>query len=373
MQPAALGSAGLPRAPLLFSVCRPYVTLGWPGASLMKPLSASEAVWPAMLRTWQLLFRPFAWNTFLKLAGIATITEGAIVSFRYSVPSVPSLDLSRFDRATLFAPEFVTFTLLGISVAVFALFFSIYLVILLRFVFFHCLLYQTREIRTAWDRYQRPAWRMFKGSLLVGLAFLGFLTMVAVGIAITAFTVFTVRTPDGKLDPGVFLILFFPCIGLFLLVCLAALTAEVVLHDFVLPRMAIEDLPFRAAWQAAWQCVRKEKETFCSYLILRVGLPWLVGFLVAVAAWFPVRLVFWILGMAAQGFDAMLEDGSGSLALFQIGFQVLFVFIGLGAGLLIAFALGGPMATWVRSYAMVFYASRYKALGEALYPPPPTA
>ena len=332
----------------------------------MKPLSASEAVWPALLRTWRLLFRPFAWDMFLKLAGIATITEGAIVSFLYSASSLPSFDLGRFDQATLFAPEFITFTLLGVSVAIFAFFFSIYVLILLRFVLFHCLLYQTREIRAAWVRYQRPAWRMFKGSLLVGLAFVGFLALVAAGIGITAFTVLTLRTPDGKLDPGVFLLLFFPCTGLFLLVCLAVLITEVVLHDFVLPRMAIEDLSFRAAWRAGWQIVRKEKEAFCSYLILRFVFPSLAGFVVGVAAWFPVRLVFWILGMAAQGFDEMLENGSGSLASFQIGFQVLFVLMGLGVGLIIAFALGGPMAAWVRSYAIEFHASRYKALADVL-------
>ena len=33
----------------------------------MKVYSASEAVWPALLRTYAYLFRRFQWETFLKL------------------------------------------------------------------------------------------------------------------------------------------------------------------------------------------------------------------------------------------------------------------------------------------------------------------
>jgi hypothetical protein len=31
--------------------------------------------------------------------------------------------------------------------------------------------------------------------------------------------------------------------------------------------------------------------------------------------------------------------------------------------------VGGPVATWIRTYALMFYGGRYQALGDALYPP----
>jgi hypothetical protein len=39
--------------------------------------------------------------------------------------------------------------------------------------------------------------------------------------------------------------------------------------------------------------------------------------------------------------------------------------------LLASICLGGPLSTGVREYALLFYAGRYKLLGDILYPPPP--
>jgi len=47
------------------------------------------------------------------------------------------------------------------------------------------------------------------------------------------------------------------------------------------------------------------------------------------------------------------------------------VLIGIVFGLLVAFSLGGPIATWIRNYALLFYGGRYQALGDILFPPPP--
>ena len=49
-----------------------------------------------------------------------------------------------------------------------------------------------------------------------------------------------------------------------------------------------------------------------------------------------------------------------------VGVQMLFAVMALGLGLLFAFALGGPLATGMRCYAMHFYGGRYPALGEKL-------
>ena len=50
----------------------------------MKVFSASQAVSPAIERTKNYLFRPFAWGTYLKLSVVACITEGFSARFNYS-------------------------------------------------------------------------------------------------------------------------------------------------------------------------------------------------------------------------------------------------------------------------------------------------
>src|SRR6202167_1577663 len=50
----------------------------------MQPISAVDAVAPAIERTKQFLFRPFKWSTFLKLGLVAIITEGVGRNFRSS-------------------------------------------------------------------------------------------------------------------------------------------------------------------------------------------------------------------------------------------------------------------------------------------------
>jgi hypothetical protein len=41
--------------------------------------------------------------------------------------------------------------------------------------------------------------------------------------------------------------------------------------------------------------------------------------------------------------------------------------------MLVGIAVGGPVSTAMREYALVFYGGRYQRLGEILYPPPPDA
>lgn len=42
--------------------------------------------------------------------------------------------------------------------------------------------------------------------------------------------------------------------------------------------------------------------------------------------------------------------------------------IAFGFALLAGICLGGPLSTGIRQYALIFYGSRYKALGDILYP-----
>ena len=340
----------------------------------MKPLSASQAVWPALERTSRFLFRPFASGRFLKLAAAADLSEGALVSFKFATPHALPVDSDLFDLSKL--PHLPGFTFFAVAAAVASVLIGLigyYLVLQLRFAFFHCLLDESSEIATAWKLGKGQVDRFFKGSLKVWFTLL-LVAVAAVGFVVAAvYALFTVRTPDGKLDPGVFLFLFFPSVGIAILLLILGLLAEVVMHDFILPRMALAHVTFKEAWKAALASINAERERFFSYLLLRLLLQLFGGLGLAVVALVVGLAAFGILGTSAMGFNAMLDDASGFLAALRLCLDVLFVALGLGIGFVIAVSLGGPLGVFMRSYAMYFYGGYLQVLGDRLAPPLPPA
>jgi hypothetical protein len=338
----------------------------------MTVYSASDAIWPALARTYSYLFRPFKWETFLKLATVATITEGFIVSFRYSVPNAFPFDINTDAlKAFLLAPAFLPVTILG-TIAIFLIgVYCYHLVTQVRFGFFHCLIHQTRDLRTASNLYRDESERFFSASMVVWLVFLVLTVLAFLVFFVAGYVVIATPTPEGKLDPGNFFILFFPCIGVAFALILAACAAQVVLNDFILPHMAIESVSFSKAWAEVRKRIAANKETFVSFFILRVAMPLIAGLILGFIAWVLGLIVFGILGMSAAGFIAMLDGTTGPRAILLTAIEWLFVPLGLGAGLVIAVSFGGPLGVFMRSYALFFYGGHYKALGNLLSPPVP--
>jgi hypothetical protein len=340
----------------------------------MKVYSASEAIWPALVRTYEYLFRGFKGEMFLKLAAVATLCEGFIVSFRFSVPNAFPFDLHTSARKSfLLTPAFLPVTILG-TLAIFLIgVYCFYLVTRLRFAFFHSLVHQTRQIRSSAKLYSIEGDHFFTASMLVWLAFLVVGVLAFLLFIIAAYGVIATPTPEGKLDPGHFFFLFLPCFAIALVLLLGACMAQVVLNDFALPHMAIEGASFRKAWEAARLRIAANKETFVSFFILRLAMPLLGGLVLGFAAWVVGLIVFGVLGMSVTGFTAMLDGTDGRRAYILIGVQVLFILLGLAAALVIAVSFGGPLSVFMRSYALFFYGGHYKALGNLLEPPAPAA
>ena len=340
----------------------------------MKVYSASEAVWPALERTYTYLFRSFNWETFLKLSCIATLCEGFVVSFRFYVPASFPFDVNWSAlRSFLLAREFLPVTIFAAAALFLIGIYCFYLVTRLRFAFIHSLIHQTRQIRKAARLYTVEAERFFTGCMAVWLIFLVAVALVIVLLVIAAYTVFAARTPEGKLDPGNFLMLFIPCISAVFVLILAMCSAQVVLNDFILPHMAIEGKSFRKAWDAVRERMVQNRETFLSYFILRLGMPIVAGFLLGLLAWAVGWIVFGVLDMSSAGFTAMLDGTNDVRALVLKAIQALFLLLGLTAGTVLAATFGGPLGVFMRSYALFFYGGHYKPLGNLLSPQVPAA
>jgi hypothetical protein len=243
----------------------------------------------------------------------------------------------------------------------------------LRFAYFHCLTTNTKLIRTGWGIYGTQATRFFWLNLVVALCFLVVMALIAIPFAGGFFRLVQEITQGGKPDIGSILVLVLPLIPILFLLVLAAGLTEIILRDWMLPHIALEDATAGEAWESVWARIKAEKKEFFVYLLLRVALP-----IVAMVCLFVVML---IPGLALAGSLAAVElglhsyfaDATGGSALVGVLLEGFFGLLAFGFALLAGICLGGPLSTGLREYSLIFYGGRYQVLGDLLYPTPPPA
>ena len=339
----------------------------------MHPISAVDSVSSAIQRTREFLFRPFRWGTYLKLGLVALITEGIGNNSHSSSHgghgtghgpiACPMCHLTPAMVAAIVAAVLLAFVL---AMVVF------YLITRLRFAFFHCLIHNTKEIRPGWRLYRTQAARFFWLNVVVGLCFMLVLAVVAIPFAAGFWRLFQESQQGGSLNVGLLAGLVVPMIPIVILLALAAIAADLILRDWMLPHFALDDATAGQAWRQVRARIKADQRQFLVYGLLRVLLP-----ILATIGLFIVLLLPGI-GLAAAlaavefGVHSMFADATGASAFVGILLQVFFGVIAFGFALLAGVCLGGPLSTGIREYALVFYGGRYKALGDILYPQPPS-
>jgi len=336
----------------------------------MRAFSAADSVSLAIQRTREFLFMPFSWGTYLKLGLVAIITEGSAYNFgsskRGGQPSSHGPVINApFDVTPLRVAAVAASVLLVIFVALVVL----YLMTRLRFAYFHCLIHKTKEIRPGWEIYREPATRYFWLNVVVGLCFLLLVGVVALPFAAGFWRLFHQIPRGGHPDVVLLLSLLLPLLPIMLLLVLVGITADVILHDCIMPHFALENATAGEAWSEVWASIKAEKTQFFVYGMLRVVLP-----LIAMVVLFMVLL---IPGLALAGAFGAIEYGvqsafAGSTGAAGIAGAMLQAFFGVVAFvflLLATISLGGPVSTGIREYALMFYGGRYPVLGDILYPP----
>ena len=339
----------------------------------MNSYSATQAISPAVERTKRYLFHPFKWSTYLKLSVVACLTEGGSSSFNFNFPSghhassststLPSFNLSS---------EVIALIVIGALALIALCIYLSYLICRLRFAYFHCLAHQTKEIRPGWRLYRTQGMRYFIASLIIGLIFLFVLVLAALPFVFGFYRLYLSDQAGEPFNVGVFLLLLLPCIGIVICLCLAAYVVNAVLHDFILPHMALENLTVLQSWAAAKTRIMAEKGSFALYLLMRAIVPMAAYIALVIVMIIPLLIVVGILALTGVGiYYAAFEGATGVIAFIGIFIEVVLGLIGLAFMLLLGFGLGGPIATLIRNYALLFYGGRYQALGDILSPPPP--
>jgi hypothetical protein len=322
----------------------------------MRPHSASELIAPAIQRTRDLLFHPFAWKTFLKLSFVAVLTEGFSGNFNFSTPGHHNAS------ASMPSPSGIIWTpvLIGLCIAAgivvlllcAALF---YVIVRLRFALFHCLVYRTSEIRTGWRQYREQAGRFFWLCVVVGVVFLAVVATVAVPFVFGFIHLFQ-ASQGHRLDVPAFLAVFLPLIPVILVIVCAAIATDIVLRDLMLPHMALDDATAGAAWTAARAAIVREKGAFLFYAFLRIALPVAVLMGVMIALAIPMVILAVCVALAFK---------------ISLALAIPFGLLAFAAGLAVLLGIGGPVGIALRNYALLFYGGRYAKLGDLIAPEPP--
>ncbi len=340
----------------------------------MPSISAANAVSPAIQRTREFLFKPFNWGTYLKLGLVAIITEGSSGSLNSgshgssSSGHAPNLDVP-FHAPFHLAPQWIAVIAAALLLALLVSLLILYLVTRLRFAFFHCLIHNTREIRPGWWLYGAQAWRFFGLNVAVGLCFLLGLAAIALPFFSGFVRLYQEHQQTGNLDTGLLLSLVLPLIPILMLVALFGIMTDIILRDWMMPHIALDDATAGEAWAQVWARIRAEKRQFFAYVLLRLVLPVLAMIALFVLLIIPGLVLAGSLAAVELGLHSAFADATGASALVGVMLEVFFGVLAVGFALLASICLGGPISTAKREYALVFYGGRYRALGEILYPP----
>ncbi|UWZ84616.1 DUF7544 domain-containing protein [Occallatibacter riparius] len=334
----------------------------------MYVLSATEAISPALNRTRDFLFRPFRWGNYLKFCAVAVLTEGMWANLQGNKGGSPSsgsgshgvpLNLDPGMIAAVIACA-ILLVVLGIAL--------MYVVVRLRFALFHSLVHRSRELAPGWHLYREQAMRFFVLSIVVAA---GFLAVAAVALApfVPGFIrVFRESQEQGHLIFGDFLPLILQLAPVIMILMLAGVAVGVVLRDFMLPHMALENATAGEAWSAVLERVMEEKGSFFLYAVLRVILPFAATIALTIVLIVPAILLFGIPGVLFALVHAAQVHSTGAAWLVMVLLQVALGILMVAIGLLMAICFGGPVSVAIRNYALVFYGGRYELLGNILAP-----
>jgi len=335
----------------------------------MRPLSASEAIGPALQRTRDFLANPFRWRTFFKLAAVAFFAE------------MGGFNASSFSRGTGsgthgLPPAALAF-LIAFAVIIGLVSLVIGLILLyigsrLQLVLVELVATRQSWVAPVWRRVSSTTWRW------IGLKLLFFVCILLVTLPLTIPVVLYFVHHAHDISAGGFFsglriaqMICFVAGGILVLLVISAV--YLLVRDLALPFIALEDSTISNALGRLRAVVEAEPGQVALYVLLRV----LLGVVFGLVADLAVVLIL-LLSLIPPGIVGLILW----LALHKAGPAGMVALIGLGVlgGLIflcwvifVGVCLIGSVLTFGQAYALYFLGGRYPLLGDLLdrsTPPP---
>ncbi|HLW83657.1 MAG TPA: hypothetical protein VKR60_00500 [Candidatus Sulfotelmatobacter sp.] len=349
------------------------------------PISAVDAISPALLHTKKQLFQPFRFGQWAKLAVVGLLagelgSSGGCNNFNFNNINLPRGDSGRhfleqsfllqswnMPDLALYAGLIAALVAAGLVLGVIMM----YVGSVMRFILFDSVLAGECRVGEGWGRRQGPGFRYFVWKILYLLASVAFVTML-IGIPLAAaFGAGWVKEPKEHVAA-----LILGGIFLFLVIFIFALAAAVVFvftKDFVVPQMALEGIGAFEGWRRLWPMMKAEKGDYVIYVVMKIVLAIVAAVIIGIVT--LIMTLFFAVPTAVLAVVGVLAGKSAGLTwnaytitlAVVVGCILLFIFLYLLS------LVSVPVIVFFPAYSIYFFAGRYPALSRALYPAPAAA
>ena len=336
------------------------------------PISAADSITLAVNHTRQQLFQPFRIGQWTKLAFVGLLAGelGGNGCNRSNFSGHPgAAPGTGFPGHLAIDPALIAAFITAAIVAALAIgIILMYVSSVMRFILFDSIVTKQCHIRWSWSRRLGPGWRYFVFKLLYFLLTMaGIVVLVGIPVAF-AFSKGWFKTPKEHLPPLVLggILLFL----VFFIFAVATAVFFVLIKDFVVPQMALEDVDVMQGWRRLWPMMMAEKGAYAAYLGLKIVLAIVVGILIGVAT-LILGLIF-VIPTAGLGLLAILTGKSAGLTwnAYTITLAVVIACILLAFFLYLIALVSVPAIVFFPAYSVHFLAGRYPRLAAVLYPAP---
>lgn len=348
------------------------------------PISASDAINPALEHTKAQLLRPFRFGQWVRLALVGLLAgelgSSGGCNFHGTIPSSPPQHGDRTETFVPWNPHLPAWVVehpwetVWLVIAVVVLFMAVVTVFLyigsrMRFVLFDSVLARECHVRAGWRRRKEEGYRLFVWQIL--LSVISFLTMLfVIGVPLgTVWALGWLRRPNEHIWQLVLAALM--AILVMIGVGIVFAVIHVLTKDFVVPQMALEPISALEGWRRLLSWMRGEKLGYAGYvgmkILLAVGAAIVIGLLSLIA-------LLIVLIPAGLGIAAIIYSGKGAAwtwNLYTIGFASIGGVIFLAGVMFLLAFLNVPAIVFFPAYSIYFLAARYQKLGEIMWPPPP--
>jgi hypothetical protein len=329
--------------------------------------NAIDVIAPAWEHMRQILF-PLRWAVWWRVALLGLVTGelhsgNGLGGFNYRVPSSHA-----HDNLALYAGMPPAWVIVAIALGITALFVLMvvftYVASVCRFILFESVLTRRLALRAGWRKWQPQGLRLFGFNLVIMLVSLTMLLAIVVPAFLFAFHRVG-GNPRGHLllliGGGALLL------TVLLIVFFAISLVYVLVKDFVVPQMALEDVSVMEGWRRLWTQIGQERGAYAGYIGMKIVLA--LGAALAIGiAMLVLILILLIPGVIIALIMVALKS------VFGLAFLVVLIPIAIVALFALIFAiglLGSPISIFFPAYSMHFFADRYPPLAALLYPPPP--
>ena len=352
--------------------------------------SAVESISPAFARTKQLLFRPFHFGFWARLAVVALVT-GEAGGLGGGGGSLPNLNTNRggdnhwanycsyrwAGAAQLVSiprweeiQPYTGWIAVGVALVLALLLLWIYSDCVYRFILLDAVVGGQCRLREGWRR-----WREAGRRYLFWVVAFGFAAFVLVGVVagvpvLLAYRAGWFQNPDQNLGVliggGILLVLV-----MILLVAVLAII-DMLGRDFLVPVMAFEEVGAMDGWRTVLAIMAEEKLAYAGYVLMKIVLAMGGAIIFTFLNLIVVLILLIPLGLLGGigfliGRSAGVSWDNASVVLLLAAFALLAL-----AGLL--YVVGfvyAPGLVFFQSYTLEFFAPRYGPLGSKMFPPSP--